>query len=1017
MDRPSSGIGTGTGAALLGVSGFAALLYETAWTRLFESLLGHTTGTTATVVAAFLGGLALGSLLASRLESQLRKPLAVYAGLELLVALWVAALPAVIRGGDVLGRGLFGTAWAAPGAGDLLRWVLAFVLVLVPASAMGATLPLIAAAVRSVEDRTGPVIGRLYAANTAGAVLGTVAAGFVTIRFLGVERTVLVGVAAGGGAALAALLLAGRGKDGASREGGPGTASGAGHPGPGWIHAVLAVSGAVSLALEILWLRLFVFPLGGNVMTFATVVGSLLGAVATGSWLGARLARDPDRAVARLAGAELLLGFGALGSLAGFSALADIVHLAGNGLLGTLAGRAGLAALLVGLPGLAMGAVLPLGAASLGGRGRPGQVAGSLYGALSAGNVIGALLAGYVLVPWLGTGRSIAGAAWIATVLALGLFLRAGRRVWAGTAAVALGVATAVAVHSTVLPVVVRVAAFRTPHARLLDAFEGVQGTVTVSAVPPLPVLAANRPFPRIGPYGLGYRLLAVDAVQVAGTAPDLRTTQILQAHVPLLVHGGAGMVLQIGYGSGETAAEAALHGASVTVVELNRDVVAMARRWFPGPGREGMTFLFTDAKLAVRTASVRWDVILNDSTYPGTAGSSQLYSEDHFRACREHLRPGGVVSTWVPVDLPPETFRTILASFTAVFPRCSFWLAPVCLNKHGILVGLASVEGNEAPRPAGEWPGPVRKGLERLGIRSRDDLLACRILDDRAIRALAAGAPPNTDDRPVLEYPSRGVRLSGEAFWGETLGVLLPHVRPGAHAGAVRAMLEGQRRLLAGDPDGALAAYAGAARLWPASPWPANLRQGILVHRAQRAFGEAGTALARGDRRTALRLLEEAVALEPDAARAHGALGRLLLEAGVWSAAAAHLDRAVALARDSAPYEAALADALRFSGDPVRAERLYRRVIEREGAAFERLAALSDAVDRQGRLDEAIGLMRRAVALAPDREDGVAALAGLLERAGRRGEAVTVLQAAVRNHPRWTRAASLLAALRSAAR
>ncbi len=1007
-------------SVLLALSGFAALMYETAWTRVFEALLGHTAGTTATVIAGFLGGMTVGALLAGRLAGRLGRPLRAYGLVELAVVAWVVALPTLIRGVDRAGAGLLGPGWAAPGPGDAVRWIAGFVLVMIPATGLGATLPLVVAAVGEGANREGWTAGVLYAANTAGAVVGTLAAGFLSLRFLGVKGTLLVGAAAGVLAGVVGLLVGGKR---AASLGKPEPVEGsAPHRGwPLWIGVVLVLSGVASIADEVFWLRLFVFPLGGNILTFATVVGALLAAVALGSWLGGRLAVTERTCRLRLGWAELALGLGAFGTLAGFTELRWLLREAaraagGGSLLASLPGRAVVVAVLVGLPGIAMGAVLPLAIGASGRVGRSGAASGFALAALSAGNVAGALLAGYVLMPLVGITPSLAAAAVLPSVVGLVLLVR-----WGGwgvrliAAVVTVGLVVGTAIWGN-LGVVARVASVRDPHARLLDVLEGVQGTITVSDVPGLPVLARNRPPERIGVFGYPYRLIAADAVQVAGTAPDLRTTQKLQADVPLLLHEVPGNVLQIGYGSGETAAEALLHDpASVTVVELNPDIVRMAHRWFPQFERGGLVMQYTDAKLAVRTARRTWDVILNDSTYPGMAGSSQLYSLEHFQACRRHLAPGGIVSTWLPVDLPPETFRTVLATFFTVFPRCSFWLAPVCLNKHGVLVGAVDGEGPMVPVPEGGWPHKVRASLAGLGIESADGLVACRVLDAAAIRRLAAGVPVNSDEHPVLEFPARGVRVSGMDFWAETLDVMLPEVDPPVHRDAVRLMLRGQAALLAGRPDKALARYAAAGEAWPESPWPINLRQGILANRAQHEFAVATVALERGDRETALVWLGRCLELEPDSAAANEALGRTLLGLGRWAEAAAALERARLFALDPSALDLPLADALRFAGQPGRAERLYRRALDRTGPRFELLAALSDAVDRQGRLGEAVEWMQRAVRLAPDREDGVVILANLLLRQGRRDEAVELLRRSMAAHRGWQKVRRLLLRIQSA--
>jgi len=981
---------------LLGLSGLAALIDETVWTRTLESLLGHTAPTTATVVAGFMAGLALGAISGAGWAPRLRFPMRAYAVLEVGIAVWALLLPSFVALADRSGLTLLGAAWAAPGPSDSIRWIVGFLAVVFPALAMGATFPLVveASARRNGDMSLSRRIGSLYAANTAGAAVGTVLAGFILIRHLGLHATLTVGAITSLAAAVLAFITILRTS--------PRPSSNLDVPAkpvsrPSTILlALLMASGFTSLSLEILWLRLFVFPLGSNILAFSTVVATLVLTIAAGSWVGGILGIRVQGA-AGLAFVEMGLALSAVGSLVGFAhfrgLLTALVRVLPEKIsLGTLGGRVLVVLLLIGASGIFMGAVLPLAAAWDRKTGEPEMLAGTssgwLYGALTVGNIVGALAAGYLIIPLLSITHGVFLAAGVSIVVAS----VAAYRPWGSR-----GSATMATVGSIVLVLaslslggsaVAGVAASRDPHARLLAVLEGIQGTVTVSEVPPLPVMMDNRPFDTIGPIGLGYRLIAVDAVQVAGTAPDLRTTQKLQAHVPLLLHPDPHNVLQIGYGSGETTREAALHGLNqLDVIELNPDVVRMARRFFPEFSSEGFTTVFTDAKLAVRTSSRRWDVILNDSTYPGMAGSSQLYSLDHFRACRAHLAPGGIVSTWLPVDLPPETFRIVLSTFSTIFPNCSYWLMPNCLNKHGVLVGSPDPDVPLILRPETTWAPGVSRSLEELGVSDATVLAAARLLDARAIATLAGTAPVNSDDRPILEYPVRGVRISGNDFWDNTLRLILSKARPTTHVEAVRLLLQGQAELLAGSPNRALRLYGKAQRAWPQSSWPGNLIQGILIQRAQRAFVAAMEALQEGRKSGAEQALQDCVQLAPDAAACQQELGRLLLWSGRSAAAIPHLEAARRHATDTSMATLELGDAFRLTDQPARAEALYREYLASHKPTFDVLAALAEAVASQRRLQEAERLALQALALDPGRPEGRRLLqsirASLVERAG----------------------------------
>lgn len=838
------------------LSGAAGLVDQTAWTRLFEGVFGHTVHTTAAVLAAFMAGLGLGALFGGRLADRCPAPIRAYAVLEVGLAVVVWASPVLVRGlqgGD-------------GGGGGPWRWLAAFALLLLPTTAMGATLPLLSRAVAGEASRVVPTLGGLLGANTLGAVAGTLAAAFFLIRALGVSASLGVGGALSLAAGIGAMVLsAATGEPPFRRPPQSGAPSVAGAP-PMAMGLVVLGSGFAALAAEVVWVRVFALILGSSLLSFALVLASLLAAYAVGSFVAPQVRRRRAGLGVVLVSlgvaiAATVVPFRSAEALAGSGAVA--------GLLSTFAGRAALAALVVAVPGLLMGAVLPLAGAAVRDDRRVGRDVGLLYLANTAGNVLGALGAGYLMIPLLGGAQSLAAAGALCVVLGLGVLWKwseAGR-----PALVAATVASLVAAGSLWLlaaPGATRaVVSFSNPHARLVFLREGLRGTVTVFDVPPLPVLGGREDTRVIRPVAAGYRLLAVDGVDVAGTSPDLRTTQRMQAHVPLLLHGAPRRVLQVGFGSGETAREALLHGLEgLEVAELNPDVVTQSARWFPGLQPAGFRVTYGDARIVVRSRRERYDAILNDSTYPGLAGSSQLYSADHFRSCRAHLNDGGVVSTWLPVDLPPEAFRTVLASFAAVFPEASFWLPANCWNKHGVLVGSLAPQGPLVERlRRREWPEAARASLAELGYDGGDAFTAMRVLDAGDIRRLTEGVPVSDDDRPLLEYPTRGVRVSGEEFWGETLRMILKALGPpGRAAGgtdadrlrdAQRLVLSGQLALLGDDPETALRFYRRAAEVAPEHPGPAQLVGDILVFRAQ-------DALASGRPDEAQRLLAEADSL-----------------------------------------------------------------------------------------------------------------------------------------------------------
>ena len=194
-----------------GASGAAALIYQVAWVRLLTLSLGHTVAAASTVLAAFMGGLALGAWAAGRAADKRTTTLAVYAGLELFIAATAIALPAILASFDPFLVRAYADG-TAPASFAMARIAVSFLLIGVPAAAMGATYPIAVAWLARIEsaDARSPqsittTAGALYAANSAGAAAGAMAAGFWLIELLGIRGTTWVAVALNVGAASLAL--------------------------------------------------------------------------------------------------------------------------------------------------------------------------------------------------------------------------------------------------------------------------------------------------------------------------------------------------------------------------------------------------------------------------------------------------------------------------------------------------------------------------------------------------------------------------------------------------------------------------------------------------------------------------------------------------------------------------------------------------------------------------------------------------------------------------------------------
>lgn len=275
-------------------SGFSALIYQVLWLRLLALTFGVTVHAAATVLASFMGGLALGSLLAGRLADRTSHPLRLFGLVELAIGLCAVATPWALGG---LQSMFVAAAPVLPDSlllGTVIRVVLSFAVLLVPTALMGATLPIVVKSSLARMDGLGTRISVLYAFNTTGAIVGSLAAGFYLMPRLGMSRAFLLAAAVNVFVGVSALLLSRRIAAAPPTEGPAGAeprAAGAVVPGARVVLLVSALSGFASLALEVVWFRVLAIFLGPTSYTFTVVLATVLAGIALGSALAAPLLR------------------------------------------------------------------------------------------------------------------------------------------------------------------------------------------------------------------------------------------------------------------------------------------------------------------------------------------------------------------------------------------------------------------------------------------------------------------------------------------------------------------------------------------------------------------------------------------------------------------------------------------------------------------------------------------------------------------------------------------------------
>jgi spermidine synthase len=802
---------------LLFASGISALVFETLWVKQLALVVGVDVHAVTIAVSAFFAGLAFGGALFGRIADRVDRPLRLYALLELGVAVLgglstlalASSAPLFVRLQDSVGP---------------LAWVLPFLLVGVPATLMGGTLPAALRAAGPGSSSVGSSTGLLYAANTAGAIVGTCLVPFVLVPGLGVRGA---GLAAGVlclAVATAAYGIGGR----LPARPAPLVSGDVTPPRDASLALVLyAVAGAVALGYEVVWSELLVQFLSTRAHAFAVMLGTYLGGLAVGSWLFSRAVdrtSNPWRLFGLLiagAGAVSLVTVASIGSwLPDLQVFAGKWAMRATGREGLeMAARFGVAAgVVLLLPTILLGGAFPAAARIAAGAARVGRGVGTLAAVNTAGGIAGTLLTGFLLIPRLGL------------VGTLGLLAAAGTLVGSIAIARGPGGSTASRLGAGALSLAVATLGLLVPRdtlGRLLEAKrggslvfyeEGTGGTVAV-----LEQKTVGKPF----------RRLYIQGVSNSGDAfPSLRYMR-LQALLPLLVHRGEPRsALVVGLGTGITAgALLAYPSLETRVVAELLPAVLRAVPLFAGNLGAG-----SDARLEIRIGDGRHELLRRPDRYdlitlepppPSAAGVVNLYSRDFYELCRSRLRPGGLMAQWWPLPTQnDEDSQSLVRSFLDAFPYATAWSTEL---HEMLLVGSTSPIELDGRKIAARFSGDTASALAEVGVESPAALLATWVTGREGLEHYAGGAGAVTDDRPRIEH-ARWVRRSeiqrvlphilGVASEVPVVGDERLRAEVGAERRALFAFYEASLKGYAGDRAAAAAALAESLEHDPANPY-----------------------------------------------------------------------------------------------------------------------------------------------------------------------------------------------------
>lgn len=779
--------------AVFFLSGSAGLIYQVLWMRGLGLFFGSDMYGVSIILSVFMGGLAIGSLFGGRLAERTRRPLLWYGIVEVGIGLAAIPFTRVLALLDPMLRSAYPE--GADGAGALYqtaRVLLASSTLLVPTTLMGATLPLILKQFVHERSALGESGAYFYAANTLGALAGTLTAGFALLPYLGMTRSTLCVAAVNLGIGALTIVLGWR-----SPLPAPGPEAEEQRPEldpmPGLdpatrarlaTAAVLAfgLSGFGSFALEVAWTRVLLMSFSATVYSFSATLACFLFGIFLGTRVISRVVDRHERPVALFAMLELGLGasVAALGVL--LYAMPDVF----GRLLGAVAGVPGLrdhalvaATLLASFPLLLVPATLLGATFPVALRihtttvAHVGRGSGDVYAANTVGAVLGSLAAGLLLVPTLGARATIVLLAF--AFLGIGSFLArlpdgsgtpAPARRWIAPAGAVTLLCGALAL---LLPyrVTLNFNQQKPVGAKLLYHAEGIQNTIDV-------VRSAN-----------GITSLIIGGNVEADDGYSQRRHFVLKGHLPLLLIPEPRSVLVVGLGMGITLQATARHPGleRIDVVELSPEILDAQRELAAVNGdvvaNPIVKVRIDDGRLFMRMAQDRYDMITADPIHPKISRVGYLYTREYYETIRDRLLPGGVVCQWMPIyQIAPTRLRSAIKTFQSVFPEATLWY----VEGHALLLaqpGRAAID-TELVRRKFEAEA-VRADLASIDIGSPEELLRHQIMGPDELEAYLAeepGVPLNTDDYPYLEYFVPRDLFHGTA---ENVRELARHAIPGS--------------------------------------------------------------------------------------------------------------------------------------------------------------------------------------------------------------------------------------------
>ena len=761
------------------LSGATALVYEVLWARMLGLVLGATTVAICAVLVAFMGGLALGSAVAAKLIDRILRPLRAYALIEIAIGLYALLVPILF----VLLDHAHATVWRSihPGSfsSALLRFVLAALVLVIPTSLMGATLPVLVAAVRRANDLQAAAVAKLYSLNLGGAILGTIVAGFFLLPSIGVRITIWIAAATNVAIGIAAFLFersrasVGRNQTGQATELVNLVVV---HRKRFWLLCAFA-SGLVTISMQIVWSRVLAMIIGSSSYAFTIVLALFLIGLAAGAWIVSTMIESDLVSLRRsvlmvqlLTAAMLFFSLRLTNSVPPWLVESGF-RFGVNSWLGLLLLQIAAAMLLILVPAVLMGMVMPM-VLMWAGEVSPkdtsnkffaARLVGQSYAVNTIGAIAGAIITSFILIPKASTRFSVYCMASICVAVA-GLAYQPRKPTTdralsrAGSIAVAVVLMIAMlfvwprlnlnALSTGAYDSFVRVLARArgdidnqidqpTDH-QLLMYEEGRTATVSVRR-------------------DWGITSVAINGRTNASDAGDM-PTQVMLGELGVFTTPRFGNALIIGFATGVTAGSVLQSRIqSVDGVEIEPAAIASSRYFEHVNNRplsdQRLRMIVDDARTYLRVNPAQYDLIVSEPSHPWVPGVANLFTREFFELGRERLRDDGVFVQWLQIyQLSTENLGSVLATFHEVFPHVAvFRIEGAAKGKDLILIGSRKPVRLDLISERMK-DDRVAADLKRVGLNSPDEVMAWFVCDESRLGPAVAGAVINSDNNMHVE-------------------------------------------------------------------------------------------------------------------------------------------------------------------------------------------------------------------------------------------------------------------------